>query len=972
MKKLNFTFLFTMLMSMVGLIASAHNIEVKNADGKTIYYDFFNNNTELAVTYRGSSSYSYLNEYTGNVVIPESVTYNEKTYRVTSIGSYAFEGCSGLTSVTIPENVYWVGYGVFEGCSRLTSIMVENGNSKYDSRDNCNAIIETSSNTLIQGCNNTVIPNSVTSIGDSAFDGCSGLTSITIPNSVTSIGNRAFYRCTGLTSVTIPNSVTSIGYHAFYDCSGLTSVTIPNSVTSIGDLAFYNTAWYNNLPDGLVYAGKVAYKYKGTMPENTSITIKDGTLGIAGGAFSGCSSLTSVTIPNSVTSIGNLAFYDCSGLTSITIPNSVTSIGASAFLGCSGLTSIAVENSNSIYDSREDCNALIETSSNTLIQGCKNTVIPNSVKSIGSSAFSGCSGLTSVTIPNSVTSIGESAFRGCSGLTSVTIPNSVTSIGNYAFRDCSGLTSVTIPNSVTSIGDCAFYDCSGLTSVTIPNSVTSIGWYAFVDCSGLTSVTIPNSVTSIGYQAFSGCSGLTSVTIGTGVTSIGDYAFSGCSGLTSVTFHCNNVGTWFKGRSSIKEVWIEKEVTSIAQQSFAGCSGLQSVYNNAEDAFAIAKNTFDDATYSSATLYVPTGMKATYEDTQWWLSFNKKEEYDFPTASGTCGENLTWAYYEDDKKLVISGTGAMVDYDGNSLAPWNSYRDNIENVVFVEGVTSIGNFAFRKCSGLTSITIPNSVTSIGTHAFYYCSKLSSVTIGNNVTSIGNDAFSGCSAITSIKVQEENTKYDSREDCNAIIETASNTLIVGCKSSVIPNNVTSIGESAFENCAGLTSIIIPNSVTSIEKDAFEDCRDLTSLSLGENVKSIGVRAFNQCTALTSVSIPNSVTSIETDAFDDCTALTSIYSYIENPTNDTGANFDSSNYSNATLYVPFGTKDKYLSTTGWKNFAKIVEMGETAVKDVSASNTNEAKYYSLDGKQFSQPKKGLNILKMSDGTTRRVVR
>ena len=287
-------------------------------------------------------------------------------------------------------------------------------------------------------------------------------------------------------------------------------------------------------------------------------------------------------------------------------------------------------------------------------------------------------------------------------------------------------------------------------------------------------------------------------------------------------------------------------------------------------------------------------------------------------------------------------------------------------------MTSIGEWAFYRCSGLTSITIPNSVTNIGARAFYGCSGLTSITIPNSVTTIGKGAFADCSAITSIKVQEENTKYDSREDCNAVVETASNTLVVGCKSSVIPNNVTSIGESAFENCAGLTSIIIPNSVTSIEKDAFEDCRDLTSLSLGENVKSIGVRAFNQCTALTSISIPNSVTSIETDAFDDCTALTSIYSYIENPTNNTGSNFDSSNYTNATLYVPFGTKDKYLATDGWKNFVNIVEMDETAVKEISASNTNEAKYYSLDGKHFSQPQKGLNILKMSDGTTRKVMK
>ena len=212
----------------------------------------------------------------------------------------------------------------------------------------------------------------------------------------------------------------------------------------------------------------------------------------------------------------------------------MTSIGTSAFAHCSGLTSIIVEAGNTHYDSRDSCNAIIQTDLGLLIQGCQSTVIPEGITAIGNDAFRGCSGLTSVTIPNSVTSIGYSAFDGCNSLTSVTIPNSVTSIGSSAFYGCSGLTSVTIPNSVTSIGYETFYGCSGLTSVTIPNSVTSIGDEAFRDCSGLTSVTIPNSVTSIGSSAFSGCSSLTSVTIPNSVTSIGNYAFYGCYGLTSV------------------------------------------------------------------------------------------------------------------------------------------------------------------------------------------------------------------------------------------------------------------------------------------------------------------------------------------------------------------------------------------------------------------------------------------------------
>ena len=206
-------------------------------------------------------------------------------------------------------------------------------------------------------------------------------------------------------------SVTSIGGWAFYGCSGLTEVTIPNSVTWIGPSAFDGTAWYNNQPDGLVYAGKVAYKYKGTMPGSTSVSIKEGTLGINSEAFKDCLGLTSVTIPNSVTTIGYQAFYGCSGLKSVTISNSVTSIGSSAFWGCSGLTSV---------------------------------ILPNSVTTIGDAAFLCCSNLTTVKIPNSVTSIGDAAFWGCSKLTSVTIPKSVTSIGDRVFSECSRLKSISV------------------------------------------------------------------------------------------------------------------------------------------------------------------------------------------------------------------------------------------------------------------------------------------------------------------------------------------------------------------------------------------------------------------------------------------------------------------------------------------------------------------------------------------------
>ena len=246
---------------------------------------------------------------------------------VARIDGLAFCGCSGLTELTLPNSVKSIGDGAFADCSGLEKITVESGNSRYDSRDNCNSIIETATNTLIAGCKNSIIPNSVTSIGWCAFEGCSSMTELTLPNSVTSIGDCAFYGCTGLTEL-----------------------ILPNSVRSIGDIAF-------------------TY--------------------------------------------------------------------------CSGLEKITVESGNSCYDSRDNCNSIIDTEFNTLIVGCKNSVIPNSVTSIGDGAFRGCSGLTELTLPNSVTSIGDGAFRGCRGLTGLTLPNSVTSIGESAFYLCSGLSKIT-------------------------------------------------------------------------------------------------------------------------------------------------------------------------------------------------------------------------------------------------------------------------------------------------------------------------------------------------------------------------------------------------------------------------------------------------------------------------------------------------------------------------------------------------
>ena len=651
--------LFTAFLLLCATVATAHDFEVGG-----IYYNILSEEEKtVEVTFKGSRYNEYSNEYTGCVLIPESVTNNGRTYSVTSFGEYTFRDCFGLTSVEIPNSVTTIGGYAFFDCSGLTSVEIPNSVTSIVNHMfyNCSGLtsieipnsVTSIGDAAFYNCSSlasVVIPNSITSIGNAAFSGCSGLTSVVIGNSVTTIGSSAFSGCTGLTSVhisdlaawcninfgsqnanplyyvkslylnnelvtelVIPDNITEINMYAFYNCYSLASIEISNSVTSIGTDAFYGTAWYDNQPDGVVYAGKVLYKYKGTMPANTSIVVKEGTLGIAGKAFSSCHGLTSIEISNSVTSIGAGAFEYCSGLTNVVIGNSVTSIGSGAFYNCSGLASVT---------------------------------IPNSVTTIGSDAFYGCSGLTSIVIPNSVTSIGSGAFKYCSGLTNVVIGNSVTSIGGNAFYNCSGLTSVVIGNSVTSIGDYAFRGCSRLKTVynlsklTFYRGSSSYGYVAgyvvydgdklinapngFIDgdfvfyrpngvntmvgCLGnATALTLPADCEGetyvIGENTFKYCTGLTSIEIPNSVTSIGSGAFYNCTGLTSVV--------------------IGNSVTSIGDAAFYNCSGLTSITSliPAEDLFAITSYVFESVNKNACTLYVPYGTKETYTSTAGWSEF---------------------------------------------------------------------------------------------------------------------------------------------------------------------------------------------------------------------------------------------------------------------------------------------------------------------------------------------------------------
>ena len=694
MNSFSLKYLFVAMVALLcSVAASAHNFEV---DG--IFYNVTDEtNLTVEVTYKGNYSFSYSNEYSGDVVIPSSVSYNGKNYSVTSIGYDAFDDCTSLKDLRIEDGKTTLSIYDFYDCQIETlylgrNIKYETGYSPFNGNTKLKSV---------------TIGNSVTSIGDYAFQNCSSLTSITIPNSVTSIGEWAFSYCSSLKSVTIPNSVTSIGEGAFDDCTSLKDLRIEDGKTTLSIYEFYDCQIET------LYLGR-------------NINYKSGSL-YGYSPFNGNTKLKSVTIGNSVTSIGDYAFGWCDGLTSVTIGNSVTSIGNRAFDGCSSLTSVYIN------DLVAWCNMELGSWSNPLnyarefyLNGelLRDIVIPKEITEIKNEVFVGYDNLRSVVIHDNVTSIGNYAFQNCSGLTSITIPNSVTSIGQSAFYGCSSLktvinlsnlnvfkgsssngfvgyyaaivinasnasnvsieiegdfvfgkingdntlcgyignaTQLSLPANYNGenyvIGEEAFYGCSGLTSITIPNSVTSIGYYAFMGCSGLTSITIPNSVISIGDYAFEGCSGLTSVTIGNSVTSIGNRAFYSCGSLTSVT--------------------IGNSVTSIGEGAFMGCSALTSVYLFNETPINVSRYAFSNY---RATLYVPQGSLDAYKAADYWNKFTNIVEFDptdiedvtedVPTFEVTAGA-IQFTAAEGKEVAVYTASGALVkiidSYDGEEI-----------------------------------------------------------------------------------------------------------------------------------------------------------------------------------------------------------------------------------------------------------------------------------------------------------------
>ena len=505
---------------------------------------------------------------------------------------------------------------------------------------------------------------SVTSIGYSAFVGCSALTSITLPNSVTSIGDEAFRGCSALTSITLPNSVTSIGNYAFDGCSSLTSITLPNSVTSIGGFAFYACS------------------------SLTSVTLGNSVTSIGGSAFSGCSSLTSVTLGNSVTSIGGSAFSGCSSITSITIPNSVTSIGWSAFADCSFLTSIT---------------------------------IPNSVTSIGSSAFAGCSSLTSITIPNSVTSIGERAFGGCSSLTSI-VWNAKKCEGwgslNYGpfYSTMSNITSFTFGEEVETIPSYLCYGMSSLTSITIPNSVTSIGERAFGGCSSLTKLICEGHIEDIDY-AFPNCYALDTIVISAKAFDVEESKWTFMPKniryiqLTGGEITDNAFNVILRNYKTLGTLDLAAATnTTLSDEAFKGCYNLQTLLLPSQLTSIPYMAVADCKALQAITI------PATVEEIDNSAFENCRSIQSITFEGATSPENGGASFAPAAETSALWRIGNWAFYNCHQL----------QHLTIPESITEIGDAAFYGCTYLEDMTLPSTMRKIGDNTFALCSKLQKI------------------------------------------------------------------------------------------------------------------------------------------------------------------------------------------------------------------------------------------------------
>lgn len=896
----------SLLRGLVLFLASATLLPAQASDFQVGNFHYWTNDTGVSVAGGGGIS--------GDLVIPEKVTYNGVEYTVTGIWSSGFRS-SSITSVVIPGTIKTIEKEAFSYCHELKTVTIAEGVPVIGSQ-------------MFAYCENLVsvnIPKSVTEIGETAFYNCTSLSSAPMSESITSIGQSAFSGCTALSSAELPEGVISIGDSAFSDCTSLNSIVIPNSTKSVGASAFSGCTGIETavIGDGATHIGERCF-YNCSSLVDLTLGKAVGKLGIE--TFNRCSSLESVTIPANVTEITTEAFANCTSLKNLTLsdgPENLNLASTSIFNNCP-LTSIYVGRdmtySTDVYI-RPRYTALSHNENLTEL------TFGDMVTNVGKGLFRNCANLSSVTFGSGIQTIRGSAFDECPALTSVTIPNNVTTIESSAFTSLQNLTISDGPETLNTVylafghspietmhlGRNLNYERDGysylpfnygasLKNLTIGESVTIIGNFLFQNCKALTSVTIPSGVIAIGEYAFSGCTALRSVVIPSSVTTILDSAFSGCSHLSSVT--------------------IPSSVTTLATGAFYTPTLRAITMESAMPIDISGSWPFQIDAYS--TLIVPAGSKRLYSRALGWDKF---------------------------KTIIEQGEGASVEIDGVFYCRYG------EAEAFAEAGSTCDEFTDIRV--LPTVTIGNEeypVTAIPSHAFA-TRAITSIEIPENAK-LGENAFAG-SAIRSLKIPACMI-WIPAELCSGCPELRSVDLgsriyyifskaFYNCEkleSAVIPTGVRSIGDQAFYN-TGLRSVTIPASVQTMNGLIFSgndnlseviiadgttnltynmafESTGLESLYLGRNGDSSNGGSYTDLAQLKKVCFSSRITKIP--SFQNCPALAEVR--VANPVPPKGEEnaFSGASYYTCKLFVPVGSREAYESTKPWSYFLDIEETDE----------------------------------------------
>ena len=925
--------------------------------GQTLYFTVTDNaNHYVEVMFPGNSISAPWEGYDkpiGNLVIPEIVEFCGIPYTVKGIQFCAFFGCSGLTQVTISENISYIYGQAFWNCPNLETVYFnavdcnlmqtrtgynpytyysvfssdENGSAPNLTRVSIGSGVQNIPDYAFKNAEDVyqrlVIPASVTNIGHYAFDGCNSMVQMVIQgNGLQTIGNYAFYDCSALqTALNLPNSVVSLGSYSFYGCAHIPSLTIGESMASIGSRAFWNcpamaTVNFNAVNCTSMNSGSSSVFNSGTTPI-TTLNIGPNVTNIPDYAFYNSPNATNnLVFPEGLLNIGQYAFYDGGFTGELIIPNLTGSIGQRAFYNCDNIDSLIIGGGEIEQYAFSDCDGII-------------SVMIGSGE-IGQYAFNSCDEITSLTIGEGVTSIGGKAFWDCPQLQTVnfnavncttmntdaaysvfnegssnggetpintlTIGNNVTNIPDYAFYNSPNATNtLPLPNGLLNIGTYAFYNCSGMTgALAIPNTVTNVGQYAFYHCSGFDgSLTLSNSLNTINPYTFCGCTGfIETLSIPNSVLTIAEHAFEDCSSFTG-------------------SLAIHDALTSIGEAAFKGCSNI-------------------------AELTLGEGL-STIGGSAFWNCPQMHAVHFNPVNCTTM--NTSNAYSVFNVGTTSSGATPIV------------------TLTIGENVTRIPDYAFRNSISATSkIVIPNATTYIGTYAFYGF-RSNELTIGEGVDEIGGYAFWYCPNLqtvhfnaidcSSMKTQTgsgSNIVYYSvfNSGTNSVSSPSITLLTIGKKVQTIPdyafkncssadckllfpNTLTTIGVQAFyEGNSFIGDLVIPNSVTSLGEYAFYHCNGFDgSLVIGSGISTINQYTFADCTGFTgALIIGRSVESIGNYSFRNCSGFSTAIS--EHPTPPTALNtsFNNMNYA-IPVHVPYAMVPAYQAATGWSLFSYFRE-------------------------------------------------